>query len=126
MSVVGMPKPKFTFNGNETAVMLEVFEEARQAVKDLRETCGGRGKIVETPYSVVWRDFYGCSYYRVNYEENVLPCPSLEIYWDSSEQGSTVGFQFLGEAKEYIAGCADWVLEHRLVDIPDLKGESYE
>lgn len=116
MTVVNMPKPKFTFNGNKTAVMLEVFQEAGQAIKDLRETCGGRGIIVETPYSVVWRDFYGCSYYRVNYEENVTPCPLLETYWDSCDQGSTRAFQFVGEAKEEISAEAEWVLEHRLDD----------
>ena len=109
---MNMPKPNTTFSGNDPVLMLKVFEEAGQALKDLREECQGLGEIIETPYSVVWRGFYGCSYYRVNYEDNVTPCPLLESYWDSSEEGSTRGFQFLGEAKEYIQSHSDWLFEN--------------
>lgn len=109
---MNMPKPNTTFNGNDPVLMREVFKEAGQALKDLREECQGLGEIIETPYSVVWRDFYGCTYYRVNYEDGVTPCPLLETFWDSSEQGSTVGFQMLGEAKEDIAARAEWLFEH--------------
>mgnify|MGYP001287333664 FL=1 len=97
---------------NDVKLMREVFAEAGMALKNLREECQDLGEIVEGHYSVVWRGFYGCSYYRANYEEGITPCVILETYWDSSEEGSTRGFQSLGEAKEYIESEAAWLFEN--------------
>ena len=94
-------------------VMKKLLKDVGQALRDLRKECHNLGEIVETPHSVVWRGFYGCSYYRANYEENVTPCVIFESYWDSSEEGSTVGFQSKEEAEEHIAGRKEWVLENQ-------------
>lgn len=84
--------------------MKELLNQTGQAIKKLYEESGQVGDIVETPYSIIWRNFYGSSYLRANYEENVTECVILESYWDGSEEGSTMGIQ---EAEEI-----DWYLGH--------------
>ena len=105
-----MNNAKLAYNGHSISEMKEILKEAGQALRELCETFQA-GEIVETPYSVVWRDFYGNSFFRANYEENVTPCVTFEEYEDSAPRGITKGFQSLGEAKEYIASVSSYLSE---------------
>ena len=98
---MSIPLPKRNI-ASSPVNMKELLSQTGQAIKTLYEESGQVGDIVETPYSIIWRNFYGCSYIRSNYEENVTDFVILESYWDSSEEGSTVA---INDAEEI-----DWYL----------------
>lgn len=113
---MGLPKPnkdiKNTLLADNPEEMRKVFAKAGLALKALREECQNLGEIAEGHYSVVWHDFYGGSYYRVNYEEGITPVVIFESYMDSAETGTTIGLSTVRDAEEYIESEATWLFEH--------------